>query len=60
MLLLSSSMRKRLFRRSRFRLVRTGFDPKRARRPLTEPRTSHFQRRVKLTTMRFPEHRVRA
>jgi hypothetical protein len=34
--------------------------PKRNRRLLTEPRTSHFQRWAKLTTMRFSEHRVRA
>src|SRR5216684_6774889 len=32
-------------------------DPKRARRPLAEPRTSHFQRRAEPTTIRFPEHR---
>ena len=35
-------------------------DPKRNRRPLTEPGTSHFQRQAKLTTMRFSEHRTRA
>ena len=35
-------------------------DPKRNRRLLTDPRTSHFQRQAKLTTMRFSEHRVRA
>jgi hypothetical protein len=32
-------------------------DPKRTRRLLSEPRTSHFQRRAKLITMRFTEHR---
>jgi hypothetical protein len=45
---------KRTFLRSPF------LDPKRTRRPLAERRTSHFQRRVKLITMRFPEDRVRA